>query len=169
MGSLVTKIDNPRPIARKVAALVAALGAALLFAQAVGATAPVTGTGTFEDLGAVLVSARDADGNTFVHLILTGRFHGTVDGIRVVDAITVLHPNGLFNAHGTATCDCTVAGHSGTWLERFTASGITDVSVVVNFTVVGGTEGLSNLHAVGIASGVPGGGGVYSIDYHFDG
>jgi hypothetical protein len=169
MGSLGTNMVNPRPIARRLAAIAAALGVAALFAQPVLATEPVTGTGTYEDIGADLASVRNADGNTFVHLIVTGRFHGAVEGIRIVDAITVLHPNGLFDAHGTATCDCTVAGRSGTWLERFTASGITDVSVVVKFTVVDGTGGLSNLRAVGMASGVPGGGGTYSIDYHFDG
>jgi hypothetical protein len=157
------------PFCKKTSALLVSMGATVLLAQPVFATAPVTGAGTYDDTGAVLVSARTADGNIFVHLILTGRLHGTVDGVRVVDAITDLHPNGLFDAHGTATCDCRVAGRSGTWLERFTASGITDVSVVVHFTVVDGTEGLRNLHAVGIASGVPGGGGNYSIDYHFDG
>jgi hypothetical protein len=157
------------PFCKKTSALLVSIGAAVLLAQPVSATAPVTGGGAYDDTGGVLVSARTADGNIFVHLILTGRLHGTVDGVRVVDAITDLHPNGLFDAHGTATCDCTVAGRSGTWSERFTASGITGVSVVVHFTVVDGTQGLSNLHAMGVLSGVPGGGGTYSIDYHFDG
>jgi hypothetical protein len=160
-------------IGRKAAAFLAAAGAAVLLAQPVWATAPEAGGGTFAETAFVgAPSIRLADGNTFITQTTTGVINGTIVGtLRDVTTI-VLHPDGTFNARGVETCVCTVAGRSGTFVDRFEATGV-GLSATGHFTVISGTGALSNLHLTGTFTGVinPATGlsaGSYSIDYHFD-
>ncbi|HXO58472.1 MAG TPA: DUF3224 domain-containing protein [Candidatus Acidoferrum sp.] len=160
-------------IGRKAAAFLAAAGIAVLLAQPVWATAPAVGGGTFAATAFVgAPSIRLADGNTFVTETITGVIAGTIVGtIRDVGTI-ILHPDGTLNVSGVETCVCTVAGRSGTFVDRFEASGV-GLSATGPFTVISSTGALSNLHLTGMftlvlnpATGLAA--GPYSIDYHFD-
>jgi hypothetical protein len=160
-------------IGRKAAVFLAAAGAAVLLAQPVWATAPAAGGGTFAETAFVgAPSIRLADGNTFVTQTATGVVDGTIVGTITNVLTLVLHPDGTLNARGVETCVCTVAGRSGTFVDRIEATGV-GLSFTGRFTVISGTGALSNLHLTATFTGVLNaaaglGAGTYSIDYHFD-
>ncbi len=160
------------PISRKAAGFLAAAAAALLLAQPVWATAPATGGGTFTDTSATTSTTRLADGNAIITSTTTGVIDGTVVGARTDMNRLVFHPDGTLNFSGVETSVCTVAGRSGTFVARFEGTGV-GLSFTGHLTVISGTGGLSNLHAVvtftGVVNPVTGlGAGPYSVDYHFD-
>jgi Protein of unknown function (DUF3224) len=160
------------PISRKTAAFLVAVGAVVLLAQPVWATAPTAGGGTFTDTSATTSTTRLADGNTIITSTGTGVIDGTVVGARTDMNRFVFHSDGTLNFSGVETCVCTVAGRSGTFVARFEGTGV-GLAFAGHLTVISGTGGLSNLHAVVTFSGVVNpatglGGGPYSVDYHFD-
>jgi hypothetical protein len=159
-------------IGRKAAALLAAAGAAVLLAQPVWATAPAAGGGTFAETALVGAPAiRLADGNTVITQTATGVVDGTIVGTITDVATIVFHPDGTLNASVVETCVCTVAGRSGTFVDRGEATGV-GLSFTGHFTVISGTGALSNLHLTGTFTGMlnPTTGlaaGTNSVVYHF--
>ncbi len=160
-------------LGRKAAALVAAAGAALLLALPASATAPTTGRGTFTDTNLTAPPmTRTADGNTFVTEHGAGVDNGTITGKRTFVITVEIHPDNTLNFRGVETCVCTVAGRAGTFVDRFDGTGV-GLSFEGRFTVISGTGGLSDLHAVATFTGVvnPRTGlaaGRYTVEYHFD-
>jgi hypothetical protein len=147
--------------------------AALVAAQPVSASTPVSVTGTFFFVAAPVPSDfRTADGNSFVTLSFTaGVLTGDITGTFTEQLQIVTHPDGSQNVKGNAWCACAVAGRKGTLVfdnivGTTNASGISEAHYVLS-----GSGGLEDLHGQGTAvvSPTPRGPlGVYTAQYSFD-
>src|SRR3712207_2180769 len=75
--------------------MLALIATVLLSPAAAGATEPVSGGGNFTVTSTVVTSARVADGNTFLTILVTSTLTGTLEGTTVGEETAVVHPNGL--------------------------------------------------------------------------
>ena len=85
------------------------------------------------------------EGNTIQVAQVNGRIDGTFSGPYVERARSVTHPSGAADIKGTATCECTVGGRSGTVVFGFKAKAAPDGSLTGRFWIDSATGGLRGL------------------------
>jgi hypothetical protein len=164
------------PVRRRVGALLAVVGAAALLAQPVWASASAdgggSGSGTFAETSFVGTPSvtTTADGTTVFSQSTLGTYSGTISGTFTEVISGVVFPDGTQSFSGIDVCACSVAGRSGSFVDRFSGSGVAPNFVGI-LTVIRGSGNESNLHvtarfkgavaATGLASGR------YTIRYRF--
>ncbi len=140
----------------------------------VGATAPQAISGDWQFASVTPISAQlTDDGNCIIELAYTQNYQGDLVGsvtgqVRIVHlgpcdqpAAEVFHTEGTYQG--------IVAGASGTF--DFQGEGNADAqgNVQAQFVILGGTEGLANLHGqLTLTGNLVAGSGTYSGDIHFD-
>ncbi|TMD08712.1 MAG: DUF3224 domain-containing protein [Chloroflexi bacterium] len=137
-----------RPFARGATALLATLGAWLVFAQPAGATSLMPASGNFFDVP-TSTQVRTADGNLIITQTVTQTLTGTFTGTASQQVTTVVHKTGAANFFGSETCTCVVAGLSGSLVLGFSGTGAPDGSFEGQFVILSGTGGLANLNGRG--------------------
>lgn len=151
------------PFARRVTAILATLGAAVLLAQPAGASVLMPASGTFVDV-TTSTQVRTADGNLIITQTVTQTLTGTFTGTASQQATTVVHETGAANFHGSETCTCTVAGRSGSLVFGFSGTAAPDGSFEGQFVILSGTGDLANLNGRGTIQSP----GTYTGVIHFD-
>jgi hypothetical protein len=154
---------------RGALALIAVAGAAIGLALPALATAPATGTGAFTPAGPpTTLSTRSADGNTIVTQRQTFIDTGVQTGTEVDTITFVFHPDGTLNLKADVAFTGTVAGRSGSLMQRFEGTG--DAATFHGqIQTLSGTGNLANLRAQGTFVGsTTTGAGTYTLHYHFD-
>ena len=141
--------------------------------SAVGASASQAVSGTWQFASVTPISAQPVDGNCILDLGYTQSYQGDLVGsvtghVRIVHlglcdqpAAEVFHTEGTFQG--------TVVGASGTF--NFQGEGHAygpQGEIEGQFVILGGTEGLANLHGALALTGQLPIGGTYSSDIHFD-
>ena len=157
--------------APRLGAVVAAVVALFWFGTAVAeASTPIIPAAGTDEITLSPVSARTADGNTFVDFTYVESWQGTLNGTRVGSGTFVLHPDGSFNTQISGIFRGTIAGRSGTAVMSATAKG-TFASARAIFVVTRGTGGLAGVHVVGTDTGSATGptsfAAIYSGKVHF--
>ena len=163
------------PVGRRVGALLAVVGAAVLLAQPMWAAASEdqsgSGSGTFAETSFVGTPSvtTTADGTVFSQSTM-GTFSGTISGTFTEVISGVVFADGTQSFSGFDVCACAVAGHSGSFVDRFAGSGVAP-NFAGTLTVIRGSGNESDLHATakfkgavaatGLASGQ------YTIRYRF--
>jgi len=139
---------------------------AVFSAPSAAAGPPEPSSGTFGPTGApAAVSARTADGNTFIDLTARpGAFTGTFTGTYSEDLRIVVHGDGSTNFSAELTCQCIVDGKSGTITIRLNGTG-TPAGFEAHYRITGGTGALAGLHGQGTLGGPA---GTYAGEHHFD-
>jgi len=153
----------------RLAALFVAAAVAVSVAQAAGATPPTAATGSVIAGPPTVTVVKVVGGNTFQTYVRSGLFTGDFVGSFSETGTRVVHPDGSFEDTHVVTCECTVAGRSGTVI--FNAEGKGTLFPVVNaesdLETISATDGLSGLHAllevVRVDASV-----TYTGTYHFD-
>lgn len=102
--------DKKRVGVLATAAAVALLVGTVGVAQA---SPPTAAEGTFTQTGITGFELRFAGPNTIIEQTTAGSVSGTFTGSFEDSLKVVIHPNGLFNAQGTTTCECAVEGKEG--------------------------------------------------------
>ena len=138
-----------------ISALSLLLAPLLLLAPAAHATTVTPSSGTFTTTVTSLVPILSADGNSAFDLAGTIVVTGTFSGSGPIAFAVLVRASGQDNFLGQFTCSCTVAGHSGSIVIGFTATGVFGVgnSLGGHYTILSGTGGLANLHGQGPFSG----------------
>jgi hypothetical protein len=108
--------------------------------------------GTFTQTAITSLDARPAGPNTILEQSSAGSVTGTLNGNYEDDLRVVIHPNGLFNAHFTITCACTVDGKQGVLqlvaTDRGKLVGPDLATFVGRAVITDGTGELSDLRGV---------------------
>ncbi len=164
------------PVGRRVGVLLAVAGAAVLFAQPMWAAASVvrggSGSGTFAETSFVGTPSvtTSADGTTIFSQSTTGTYSGTISGTFTEAISGVVFADGTQSFSGFDVCACSVAGHSGSFVDRFAGSGVAP-NFAGTLTVIRGSGNESNLHATAEFRGVVAATGLasgrYTIHYRF--
>ena len=119
---------------------------------AVQASAPVSGSGTFQ-ITFVPASVETADGNTFITFNFVETTTGFLAGTRVGQGSLVIHPDGPVNARDSGIFTGTLGGSApGTAFGHVEVSGTFSASTGL-LEVSAGTGGLTGAHAQFVASG----------------
>jgi hypothetical protein len=125
-------------------------------------------SGTFANAGPPKhEEVRTAGENTMITGTYPFTVSGTITGTAVDQARIVFHPNGKFTFEILDTCTCTVDGQSGILVSRLTGRG-EGTSYRGEWTVLSGTDSLTNFHFHGTFVGSLGVGGSYTGQIHFD-
>lgn len=144
--------------------------AVLLSPSAASATEPQIAHGTFDFAVVAVTSVHPADGNLLITQTLRGSFAGDASGS--VDEVEqlVVHPTGETEFRGTDVCRCTVAGRSGTLVDRFEGRVAADGQLTGTVRGISSSGGLTGLHFEGDLAGPTTGpnAGTYMIRLHFD-
>jgi hypothetical protein len=143
-----------------------ALGAYLTAGGPVHATPPEEAAGNFMTFTQTPTSERTAGPNTFIELTETGELDGTFSGPYEAHQSIHLRKDGSMVLQGVVTCECVVEGRAGTLTFRINARGTMD-DFEGRYVIIGGTDGLSNLHSQGSFEGTDVG-GTYTGRFHFD-
>jgi hypothetical protein len=97
--------------------MISVSAAAVLLVGPVGvaqASPPTPASGTITQTSAIPQDIRFAGPTVILESAIEADIDGTLSGEDWVETLrVVIHPNGRFTAHGTATCACTVDGKSG--------------------------------------------------------
>jgi hypothetical protein len=142
----------------------------LLVPASANASTLSSGSGTFTATGDI-ISVRQVGRQTIVTATEVQPLTGTLDGVRLAEGITIIHPNGTFEAHDTGTFTGTVDGRTGSITISGASSGVgnTGTGQLVGYQ---GTGGLAGLHLQGtfqpVATGLTTAEGTYSIQFHFE-
>lgn len=132
------------------------------------AATPRPATGTFFPTVVGSISARVADGNTFLEITgQIGAWTGTIAGTTSEDISGVIHKDGSTNFSGQLTCLCTVDGRSGTMTVRFNLSGDA-TGFTGNYRITASGGGLAGLRGQGTLLSPPTFPGTYTGTYHFE-
>jgi hypothetical protein len=158
-----------RRSARLCGAVIAFATGAALLVQTAAATPPQDAGGMSFLTGRTVTSVRQADGHTFLTIIDTRFYVGTISGTSV-DTLTVkVDASGAFSFHGFSTCTCAIAGRPGTVVMNIAGKGeatgeFADHRETLSGSATGALEGVHlNVSVAGV-----GGVGAYSGTYHFD-
>jgi hypothetical protein len=168
MLTRIAAVTRKGEIMRKLAPLVG-LVVALAFTGTAGATPPTAASGSVIAGPPTVTVVKVVGGNTFQTYVRSGVFTGDFVGSFSETGTRVVHADGSFEDTHVVTCECTVAGRSGTVI--FNAEGKGTLFPVVNaesdLETISATDGLSGLHAllevVRVDATV-----TYSGTYHFD-
>lgn len=157
-------------VALPLAALLAgAMTTGVAAGTASAATTPTAFSATFSSCCVVLVSFRQADGNTFLSVTDSVTFAGDLAGSSAEQINIVIHSDGSIEFHGSDVCACTVAGRSGTIVTPFSGNGAPNGSTIGYVSIGDGTGGLANLHGTATFRSSNGGtSGTFSGVYRFD-
>lgn len=136
---------------RLTRALLAMIGASLAIVSSIGGAAasdgrlPASG-GLHDDPATFQVLAQYTVGSDTIQTAqVLGRIDGTFTGPYVERATSVTHRTGEADIRGTASCECTVGGRSGSVLFGFTAKAEPDGALVGRFWIDSATGGLADL------------------------
>jgi hypothetical protein len=149
-------------------ALVAAALAVLTLPADAGATAPISGSGTFTRTSAITTSTQVTDdGSVILTQQVTVTYTGIMDGTTAAEQRVVIHPDGVITVTTLVTFTGTVDGIAGTAVFH----GVGHASAATGaftgqFTFIDGSGGLTNLRGQGTIEGV-GGAGSYTVGIHF--
>jgi Protein of unknown function (DUF3224) len=142
----------------------------LLSPAAASATEPQIAHGTFDFAVVAVTSVHPADGNLLITQTLRGSLAGDASGS--VDEVEqlVVHPTGEAEFQGTDVCSCTVAGRSGTVIDRIEGRVAADGQLTGTVRIISSNGGLAGLHFEGDIAGPTIGpnAGTYTIRLHFD-
>ena len=156
---------------KKVIAIVlslALLSSLFVFEVPVSATTPQTVSGTWTGPGAASTVYKLVNGNMFMTYTSEHNLTGDISGQMISEGWGVLHPDFTWNMRSTGTFTGSFNGASGTAEYTLSFSGTYPYysgKIIFN----GGTDDLTNLHAVVYAEGGSLGiGGTYTGKYHLD-
>jgi Protein of unknown function (DUF3224) len=156
-------------VAVVIALITAGTNSLIAAGTASAATTPTAFSGTFSSCCVVLVSFRQADGNTFESVTDSVTFAGDLAGSSAEQINIVIHSDGSIEFQGSDVCACTVAGRSGTIVMPFSGNGAPNGSTIGHISIGDGTGGLANLHGRATFLSSNGGtSGTVSGVYHFD-
>ncbi len=147
----------------KILVVLSVLLLALVLTAPALATQPTTGTGFFFPVAdPVITDIKTANGNTFITQIVVYNLTGVIEGVYIQEERIKVDANGLAIVQASGNCDpCMVGGQTGTAEIRV----IGKKDGTGQFTIVGGTGGLANLHGHGTFNSLT---GEFAFSYHFD-
>jgi len=154
----------------KAGLILGGLAAALVFAAPSTATTPQDAGGMSFLTGRTVTGVRVAGSHTFLTIIDTRAYVGTISGTSVDELTVRVDDNGDISFRGRSTCTCAIAGRPGTVVMTIDGKGDASGAFADHRETLGGsaTGALDGVHLNVQVAGV-GGVGSYAGSYHFDG
>jgi hypothetical protein len=153
-------------MSKGIAVAVAVLGVSTYLTPVAHGSVPGVATGTITVTGFVTNSTQQDGANTVSSFTVDERFGGTLSGDCIVTFRAVTHPDGTTTYIGVEHFSGTVNGTLGS-LDLLDTGKSGSGLVSGRFTILSGTNDLSELRGEGTYAGVLGIGSTYLLEIHF--